>query len=132
MTWGEKHEGGVIDFPALLYTQRLAQSQVAGSDEAATSVDDFMAAQAAVADIVADQCPRSSRATAGEESKYDEEEDEDDEEEEEEVRQNVCCGREAPDWCLFPEHLHLRLRHYYPAITFFVQEDGRELKKLAV
>ncbi len=143
MTWGERQAGGAIPFPALLYTQRLAQSQMAGFGEgrpvapaAGAGAADFMAAQAAIADIVADHCPGGGNSSAAaDEGKEEDSDDSDDEEEEEEEehrsgRERVCCGEEKhiPGWCFLPEYLHLRLRQYYPAVSFFVHETKAEEK----
>lgn len=147
MAWGEKQAGGVISNPILLYTQRLAHSQMPGfwDDEAlpaAAAAADFTAAQAAIANIVADQCP------GGDRQRKEEDEDSDDEDEGEghaataaPGRERVCCGDETeiPGYCFQPEYLHLRLRHHYPAVSFFVHQVGEDerggpaqLRKLAV
>lgn len=146
MAWGEAQTGGPINYPVLLVTQRLAQSQLAGfwDDEthpAAVAAADFTTAQPSVANVMADQCPMSSRAARGEGK--DEAEDSDDEDapvaQQGPGRERVCCGdeKDIPEYCFMPEYLHLRLRQYYPAVTYFVQQPETEqgsaqLRKLAV
>lgn len=148
MAWGEAQAGGPINHPMLLVTQRLAHSQLAGfwDDEthpAALAASDFTSAQPNIANVVADHCPLPSRAE-GEEAEEDSDEEEEDEEDEPAAqrgggRERVCCGdeKQIPDYCFMPEYLHLRLRQYYPTITFYVREPETkqgpaQLKKLAV
>lgn len=113
MRWGE------VARPALLYNQLLSSSRAASG-----------AAPPTLANVVVNECPR-----AAEHDNHDEE----DEDGSFINEGNVCClsePRGMPTFCRMPEFLHLNLREYFPAVTFFSyetqDEHGPTLRKISM
>lgn len=113
MPWGSSFGGKQVPFPGVLYRQILSRGQVVGSEPH----------RSGLASIVPQTCSEAEEGEGSGEgppvcggeggqdlSCW--------------LERELCCGREAPEWCFAPRYVSARMRDYYPRIDFFWRRNG--------
>jgi hypothetical protein len=118
---GKSFKGEDIPYPALLYRQILARSQVTRSYFPAEHESDSGEAYAryAVAGVLPEVCTRAgylNASTSTSQGSCDAQSKEEDREQELKFK-TVCCGSEAPEWCHDPPLMKYRMREHYPRVS---------------
>lgn len=120
LPWGKSFNGENLPYPALLYRQILAKSQITRSyfpPEDTLGLGESYR-RFAVAEVLPEVCTRAgylNTSTSTSQGSCDAQSQED---REQELKfKTVCCGSEAPDRCHDPPLVKYRLREHYPRVS---------------
>jgi hypothetical protein len=117
MPWGSSFGGRQIPFPGVLYRQIVSRGQVVGGE--GDGGDGAGPHHSGLAEIIPQTCSAEEEPSSvcREDLRC-------------WLEKELCCGRDAPEWCFLPRYVAAKMQVYYPRIEYFKRGSAQQLERI--